>query len=153
MKSSLFRLCLIKRSTLLYLLGFLMLGCSQQEQAPLTIEQLHIMQIPPGQSTAAAYMTLKNNTDKTLVLNYVHSPIAADVEVHRVIYDQGMMQMRQVQHLSIDPGKTLNFEPGGYHLMLMGIEQAPAAGETFDISLEFENGYAIVGKAEVRSLH
>lgn len=128
----------------------LLLGCSQEKQA-LEIEHLHINAMPPGQSTAAAYMTLRNNTDKTLVLNYVHSPIASDIEVHRVIYDQGMMQMRKVQHLSIDAGTTLLFQPGGYHLMLMGIENTPQIGETFPVTLEFEAGYTVSAQAEVRS--
>lgn len=134
-----------------FLLGVLVfVGCSQKQPA-LEIEQLHINALPPGQTSAAAYMTLRNNTDKTLVLNYVHSPIASDVEVHRVIYDEGVMQMRKVSHLTVDPGVSMLFQPGGYHLMLMGIDNPPEVGETFDISLEFEAGYTITAPVEVRS--
>ncbi len=132
----------------------MLVACDKPENLPpLEISQLHIMEMPPGQGVAAAYMILKNNTDKTLVLNYVHSPVAADVEVHRVIYDQGVMQMRQVHHLKIDPGANMQFKPGGYHLMLMGIDEPLKVGDKFDITLEFEAGYKIVGRAEVRSPH
>lgn len=138
----------LARNFTLMILVVLVSACAKK--APLEIEQLHINALPPGQSTAAAYMTLHNNTDKTLVLNYAHSPIATEVEVHRVIYDQGMMQMRKVNHMSIDPGVTMRFEPGGYHLMLMGIENAPQPGETFAITLEFEAGYKITADAMVK---
>lgn len=134
------------------IVGVLVLLQACEQKPPLEIEQLHINALPPGQTTAAAYMILRNNTKTTLVLNYAHSPIASDVEVHRVIYDQGMMQMRKVNHLSIDPGSVLHFQPGGYHLMLMGIENAPPVGDSFTITFEFEAGYTISADAEVRSL-
>jgi len=130
-------------------LSALLVACTQKP--PLEIEQLHINAMPPGQTSAAAYMTLRNNTEKTLVLNYASSAIASEVEVHRVIYEQGMMQMRKVNHMTIDPGVTMLFQPGGYHLMIVGIENAPQPGETFTVTLEFEAGYTVSGQAEVRS--
>lgn len=144
-----FRNCTRQCMRLWPLVLLIFLACA--EKPPLEVEQLHINTMPPGQTSAAAYMSISNNSDKTLVLNYLHSPIATDVEVHRVVYDQGMMQMRKVNHLSIDPGVTIHFKPGGYHLMLMGIENAPQPGDTFTITLEFEAGYTITGVAEVRS--
>ena len=127
---------------------FCLAACS--EKAAIEVENIFMHELPPGQSTGAIYMVLKNNTKQNLVLNYVHSGIASDVEVHRVLYENGMMQMRQVNHLTLDPGASLRFEPGGYHLMVMGIEKSPAVGETFELVMEFEDGYKITTPVEVR---
>ncbi|VUD40347.1 hypothetical protein TDB9533_00133 [Thalassocella blandensis] len=97
-----------------------------------------IKQLPPGKTMAAVYLSMKNNSDKTQTLNYVHSPIAENIEVHRVIYNQGMMKMRHVKHFHINPGQNLVFEPGGYHLMIFGISESLEVGSTFPLTLEFE---------------
>lgn len=141
---------ILLRSGLVCFFIFLLFAC--EKKSPLEIEQFHINALPPGQTSAAAYMILRNNTKETLVLNYVHSPVASEVEVHRVIYDQGMMQMRKVNHLQIEPGASLHFEPGGYHLMLTGIENVPPVGDSFTVTFEFEAGYTLSAQAEVRSL-
>ena len=106
----------------------------------ISITNPFIKELPPGKSTAAMYMLLTNHSSKTQALNYVHSPIAEAIEVHRVIYEDGMMKMRQVKHLQINPGQKLVFEPGGYHLMVFGIDKTLPVGSTFPVTMEFEGG-------------
>jgi copper(I)-binding protein len=42
-------------------------------------------------------------------------------------------------------------EPGGYHLMLLGVAQLPAVGGTVELTLTFEHVGDIVVQAEVRA--
>ena len=49
------------------------------------------------------------------------------------------MQMRKVEGgLPIDAGASLVLEPGGTHLMLVGLEDALNAGEQLLLTLEFD---------------
>lgn len=124
------------------LIGSCLLACADSAQAPAGIEIVGAVMpaLPPGQRVGAVYLTLKNNTDKMLVVNYLHSDLTDHIEVHRNLYSDGVMQMRQVRHLSLDPWSKIHFEPGGYHLMLSDIDSAPSVGDTFSLVFEFESG-------------
>lgn len=119
-------------------------GEPKTQTEKVSISGAFIKELPPGKSTAAMYLLMKNISDTTQSLNYVHSPVAENIEVHRVIYQEGMMKMRQVKHLHINPGQKLIFEPGGYHLMLFGISDKLEVGSTFPVTLEFEGGVTSV---------
>lgn len=119
-------------------------------KAGVRVYNTFIKQMPPRQTVAAAYLSLENKTDKTQILNYVHSPKAEHIEVHRTFYEDGVMQMRPVKRVSIDPAKQLHFKPGGFHLMLMGVQEEFAVGDRFPITLEFESGVVVNTEVEVR---
>ena len=65
---------------------------------------------------------------------------AKSIEMHQATMTaDGVMQMRKVKGgLPIDPGASLVFEPGGTHLMLLGLEDALNAGEQLLLTLEFD---------------
>jgi copper(I)-binding protein len=48
--------------------------------------------------------------------------------------------MTHIQRLEIAAGHEVEFEPGGYHLMLVGLTRELVAGETFELTLHFEHG-------------
>ena len=53
--------------------------------------------------------------------------------------DKGIMTMRPIDGgLFIEAGKTVKFEPGGRHLMLIGLAAPLAEGEQVSVSLAFE---------------
>ena len=102
------------------------------------ISNLIIRETPPGTKRGVAYLSIQNNSDKALVLNYVHSKRTESIEVHRHLYEEGMMKMREVKHLNIDPNQRLDFTPGGYHLMLFGIAERFEEGQEVELTFEFE---------------
>lgn len=112
-------------------------GASDQKTSSLNITSGVMKAMPPGQTVGAIYLKIDNLSDKTAVLTYVHSEAAEKIEVHRHIYNDGMMQMRAVPHLTLDPKKNLEFKPGAYHLMAFGMSPAPKVGERFDVVFEF----------------
>ena len=128
-------------------------GCSRNQPVePVVVENGIMGQLPPGQKVAAVYLRIANNTEADLVINYVHTPIASEVEVHRNSYQDGVMRMRQVNHVRVPAQEALLFEPGGYHFMLMGIEQDLELGETFDLTIEFEGGITVTTPITVKPL-
>lgn len=115
-----------------------------------SISDAFVKRMPPGQTTAAVYLLLNNPTNNDLVVNHIDTPIAEAVEVHRVIYENGMMKMRAINHLRVPRKSKLVFEPGGYHLMLMGVDEHLKKGRGFPITLEFEGGLKLTAKVVVK---
>ncbi len=72
-------------------------------------------------------------------------PIASKFEVHEMKMDGATMTMRPVPSLEIKPGETIEFKPGGYHVMFMGLKQGLKEGSTVKGTLTFEKA----GKLDV----
>ncbi len=68
----------------------------------------------------------------------VTSPIAETMELHETVSDGGVMKMRPVPGLALIAGESVEFKPGGYHLMAMGLKHALTPGSTFPVTLTFE---------------
>ena len=51
--------------------------------------------------------------------------------------DMATMQMRPVESLSLAAGEAVLFEPGGFHVMLIDLQQDLVEGQTFTITLHF----------------
>lgn len=88
----------------------------------------------------AAYMTIANRGREADVLKRVRTRTAKAVEISQpTISSDGVLQMRQVEGgLPIEAGASLVLEPGGTHLMLVGLKDALEAGEQLLLTLEFD---------------
>jgi hypothetical protein len=62
-----------------------------------------------------------------------------------------MMTMVEVPSVDVPAGGTVEFKPGGYHVMFMDLTGTPATGSTIDLTLVFKNAGSITVKAEVRA--
>ncbi|MGB6439532.1 MAG: copper chaperone PCu(A)C [Methyloceanibacter sp.] len=95
---------------------------------------------PTGSSgTTAAYMTIANRGNTADVLKRVRSKKVKSIEMHQATVTDGVVQMRKVEGgLPIDAGASLVFEPGGTHVMLLGLGDALNAGEQLLLTLEFD---------------
>lgn len=97
----------------------------------------------------AAYMMITNPTDKDDTLVSVSSEVAEHTEVHSMTFEEGVMRMNEVEALEIPAGETVKLEPGGYHIMLMGLKEPLRVGNKFDIIMTFENSGEQVVPVEV----
>ena len=86
------------------------------------------------------YLTLANVGTKPLKLVSVESPAAKSVSVHQSSMANGVMSMRPVTGLAIAPGAKVEFAPGGYHLMLIGLAAPQALGGKVPVTLVFDSG-------------
>jgi copper(I)-binding protein len=102
----------------------------------------------PGRP-GAAYLTLKAGPADTLVA--VASPIAAYVEMHTTKNVNGVMKMQRTGSLVLAGGATLKMAPGGYHLMLFGVDTPPAPGTSFPLTLSFEKAGPVTVQVPVRA--
>jgi copper(I)-binding protein len=93
---------------------------------------------PPVAKVGVIYFTLRNDTRKSDRLLKLSTPVAAKAEVHRTEVQDGIARMREVAVLHVEAGQTLEFEPGGMHVMLIGLREPLVGGRTYDLDLLFE---------------
>jgi copper(I)-binding protein len=94
--------------------------------------------VPPGAHVSAAYLTLTNRAGAADTLTSVSTGAAQVVEIHRVeVTEEGTMRMRPIEFLAIPAGETVRLKPGGDHLMLIGLTQAPAEDQDVSLTLRF----------------
>lgn len=93
-----------------------------------------------GVSMGAFYFTVTNNGDEADTLVKIESDIADIIEIHNVEMDDGVMQMVPMHDgVEIAAGESVVLEPGGYHVMLIGITESLLDGEDFTATVHFEN--------------
>lgn len=98
------------------------------------------LRLLPGDLPLAGYAQITNNTGHTLTLIGASSPAFTDVQLHRSVVHDGMDEMLHLDAVTIDGGKTLDFVPGSYHLMLFGRKHPLVAGQHIDVTLRFSDG-------------
>ena len=99
--------------------------------------------------TGAAYFMLKNAGTEDDKLLAVKTPLSERAELHEHIHDQGVMKMRQVDHIGVSAGKTVMFAPGGYHVMIFDVKEKLSEGDSFQMTLTFEKAGDVVVTAHV----
>jgi copper(I)-binding protein len=85
-------------------------------------------------------MTLVNRGSVADALIGVESPAARKVEIHRSSSAGGVMSMQMEAKVTIPPGRSVRFEPGGLHLMLVGLAKPLKAGDKVPATLVFARG-------------
>jgi periplasmic copper chaperone A len=89
--------------------------------------------------TAAAYLTVINQGTQADRLIGVSTPVADSAMLHQSVMDEnGVMKMRPLEAIDVPAGGEVKLEPGGMHVMLMGVHQPLKAGEHVPLTLSFE---------------
>ena len=85
---------------------------------------------PKGASTAIGYMTIKNNgtTPDRLIGGSVD--FASGFQLHSMTMEGGVSKMRELKSIDIGPGQTIEFKPGGSHVMFVGVSIRSAKAST-----------------------
>jgi len=87
----------------------------------------------PGQKVAGGFMSLTADADMTLVGGA--SPISKHLELHYMKMENGVMEMREMKEIPLPKGKTVSLEPGGLHVMFIGLKQPITEGQKVPLTL------------------
>jgi hypothetical protein len=91
----------------------------------------------PGKAeNGAAYVTIQSPTVDRLVS--ASTPVAKKAELHTMSMQGMVMKMRPVSGVDIPAGQPVSLQPGGEHIMLMGLNQPLREGQSFPLTLDFE---------------
>lgn len=112
----------------------------------IVIEEPWARATPGGASTGAAYMTIVNKGGTADRLLSAATPVARDVQFHKVTEESGISRMRELKAIDIASGTSVLLKPGNIHIMLVGLKQPLKQGESFPLTLEFETA----GRIDVR---
>ena len=104
----------------------------------------------PGGLPAGGYFTLHNPTTKTLTLRAASSPACGMVMLHKSETMSGMASMANVDTVDVPAGGTLEFSPGGYHLMCMQPKASLKPGSKASVTLVFVGGDKVTTEFAVR---
>ena len=99
--------------------------------------------------SSAAYVSITNHGKMADRLVDVTSNLALKTELHKMEMDNGVMKMRQVEGgIDLLSGKTIHLAPGGFHVMLVGLNAPLTANSMFEITLVFQNA----GKKTIKGM-
>ncbi|MEW5726403.1 MAG: copper chaperone PCu(A)C [Pseudomonadota bacterium] len=100
-------------------------------------------------TTGAIYFTLVNHGGEQDRLIAADSPVAEVVELHTHIEEDGILKMRPVDGVDVPAAGRVSFQPGGLHVMLVGLKAALKEGRTVPVTLTFEKMGTVTVEARI----
>ncbi len=104
----------------------------------------------PHQDSGVVYLSITAPAGDTLT--GASSPDAAAAMLHQVTHQGAMAGMADMGSLTIPPGGTVRFAPGGDHVMLMGLKHPLKAGDQVRLDLTFTRAGVVHVTAPVQKL-
>ncbi len=142
-----------KTKLILTFLGCAILSLNLQSQSALSVESGHVSALIPGQEVSAGYLHLHNNGDEDVLLVDFSSPAATMVQLHETAMKNGMMSMNRLDSVVVPAGGDLLMQPGGLHLMIMGVDKTAFAGDSIELDLHFSDGTVVGTELPIQSMH
>ena len=102
-------------------------------------------------TTDAVYFTIHNKGSAADELLSASSTVATAVQLHQSTLTNGISSMKQVNSVDVPAGGSVSFDPGNYHVMLIGLKRDLNVGDHFDVTLSFKQAGDITVSVEVRA--
>jgi periplasmic copper chaperone A len=118
-------------------LASLLSGCAAPGSRGVEVREAWARPAAQG-GNGAVYFTIENQSSEADELIGVASDIAQAMEIHESKMNGDVMEMRQLESVPLGPGAEVKFEPGGLHVMLIGLRQDLQAGDEIEITLHFK---------------
>ena len=123
----------------------LAVACSPPAGPPLTISNVVVLEPLPGTNMTAGYLTLANNSNQPIIIDKVTSPQFARVEMHETVIQNDVARMVALAPLIIERHSSVQFEPGGKHLMMSESTKEMVAGMPVTVEFHYDtNGLLII---------
>jgi copper(I)-binding protein len=133
--------------TLVLLIVFLLSGCVSP--AGQSVEVRDAWARPAAQGTNGAVYFIVRSAEEDEIVG-VSSDVADAVEMHESTMSGDVMEMHHMGTIPLDAGAELTFEPGGLHVMLIGLKQDLQPGDEFEVTFHFKTFQDLQLKVPVR---
>ncbi len=107
----------------------------------------------PVAKNGAVFFTISDFDGPGDRLVSASTPQAARTEIHKTSIVNDVARMEKVDGVAIPAGDAVVFEPGGLHIMLMGLKGQLVEGDSFPLTLEFENAGTVEVDVKVEQYH
>jgi periplasmic copper chaperone A len=131
--------------TALLLTGLMLAACSSPSEwsAGTRAASIHVEDAwarpEVAEHNSAAYLRIENTGDRDDRLIAATSSVAGAVEIHEIASGHDhVMRMQEVDAIVVPAGESVSLEPGGLHVMLLGLRQHLEPEDTFTLTLTFE---------------
>ena len=98
------------------------------------------------------YVGITNAGSADDALIGIATPAAGMPMLHETVVQDGIASMPHAMSIPVPAGQSVQLSPGGYHGMLMGLTTALKEGDSFPVTLIFQNAGEITVPVEVLSL-
>lgn len=122
-----------------------------REAASITVTDAWVKAVDSGMT--AAFGEIANTSDADITIVSATTAASDAVELHETVTnDDGTMAMQPKEGGFVVPaGGTLTLEPGGNHIMFMGVTSALKPGQTVPVTLKLSDGSTLEMDAVVKT--
>jgi copper(I)-binding protein len=129
---------MLKPILLVLLLGLLAGASASAADSTIKVEKAWARATTSAGATGVVYLSLADTGPAADRLIGVATPVAAHADMHIMVMEGNVMQMRPVDAVDVKPGQLIQFKPSGLHIMLTNLKQPLTRGERFPVTLDFE---------------
>lgn len=134
---------LSNKASLITALIITVIACSPQEKKnnqklanKIIINNAWVRPADKG-TNSAIYLTIDNRASTADTLIAVNTAVSDMASVHQTTRENGMTGMHHVKTVVIEAHSKLILKPGGYHIMLMDLNQSLQKKDTLKLNLTF----------------
>jgi copper(I)-binding protein len=106
----------------------------------ISVQDPYVRLAPPNAPATAAFMVIKNSSDKDAKVVKADNPVSRVSELHTHINDGGVMKMRPVPAIEVKAKGEAVLKPGGLHVMMIDLKAPMKEGDSVPITLTFDDG-------------
>lgn len=116
-------------------------AASHTQAADLSVHNMWVKSAKSGAMTAA-FGTLKNSSGSKVTITAAASSVSPMMQLHETVMDSsGNMNMQQEKGgFPVPADGHFTLQPGGSHIMFMGLKKTLAAGDQVSITLTCKDG-------------
>lgn len=145
----------MKRACLLIALGIAaaspLAEAAEVRSGPIAVSDAWARGTTASAKAGGAFLTIANTGAAPDRLLSAVAEVAERAEIHATVESEGVMRMREVDGgVPLPPGQAVEFRPGGYHVMLMGLKRPLIPGEPFPLTLTFEKAGSVQVEIEIK---
>jgi copper(I)-binding protein len=122
-------------------------ACQQQPAEPVVEKAWARLPAVAG-NPGAAYFTLKGGSQADKLVG-IASSAAARAELHETMQHGRMSTMQPTREVVLDVGNTVEFAPGGKHVMLFGLSPSLKPGDRIPLVLTLASGKKLEAQTQL----
>ncbi|MDJ0977717.1 MAG: copper chaperone PCu(A)C [Erythrobacter sp.] len=135
-------------------------ACAEEAAAPVEVEGVYpgievtnarLVLPPVSGNPAAVYFDVAYNGERGISITGAEVEGAESASVHAMMEYNFEMTMAEAGPIAVRGGESQSFEPGGFHIMVNGLDESIAPGSTAKVTLKIVGGKTHKFDAEVRA--
>ena len=137
------------KGNLIFVLAITLLLSACGAEKGIEVDEVWMRPVARGEN-GAVYFVMHNHLSEADELIGVSSDSAEAAEIHESKMNGDVMEMHQVESVSLEPYAEIDFAPGNFHIMLVNVKKDLKVGDEIQVTLHFKNFEDISVKVPVR---